>query len=335
MATLKTIVIQGDSTSHAKAKQKNYNHEYGKISDELKQELKDCLALLEKFKFEYIYHHEDLIQQLKAHAPDLIFNLCDEGFNNQAHQELHIPAILDMLDIPYTGAGPTCLALCYNKSLICLLANSLNIPIPDQYYYTNESQPCFFDKFPAIIKPNFGDGSSGITQQAVVHDNQALNEHIHRLKKELSNAPLLIQQYLQGTEFSVGLIGNPGKFEVLPIIEMDYTELPAHLPKILGAEYKWDPTSPYWKQIKFKEAQLKANTKTQLIDYSCVLFERLHCQDYARFDFRADVDGNIKLLEINPNPGLDLLGLMADMNEMPYEKMLEKILSAARNRYNL
>ena len=115
---------------------------------------------------------------------------------------------------------------------------------------------------------------------------------------------MLVQEYLTGAEYSVALVGNPDQgLRALPILEVDFSRLDARLPRILGYESKWEPDSPYWTQIRYQEATLSELMQQQLVEHSARLFERLGCRDYARFDFRADARGEIKLLEVNPNPG--------------------------------
>jgi len=147
---------------------------------------------------------------------------------------------------------------------------------------------------------------------------------------------LLIQEFLTGTEYSVGIIGNPGlSYDVLPVLEVDYSGLPSDLPCILGYESKWMPSSPYWTDIRYREARLDEDKVRKLHDYSKELFERLGCRDYARFDFRADAQGEIKLLEVNPNPGWCWDGkfnIMAGMAGMRYADLLRKIIEAALER---
>jgi D-alanine-D-alanine ligase len=122
---------------------------------------------------------------------------------------------------------------------------------------------------------------------------------------------------------------------VLPVLEVDYSRLDPELPQLLGYESKWEPGSPYWTQIGYREAQLDEDWRRRLADYSTVLFERLGCRDYARFDFRADANGEVKLLEVNPNPGWcwdGKLNIMASMAGLRYSDMLRMILEAAQER---
>ncbi|UCH47679.1 MAG: methyltransferase domain-containing protein [Betaproteobacteria bacterium] len=301
--------------------------------------LKTNLGKLPQFDYEYVDDHRSMIKRLINDPPMLVLNLCDEGYGNKAIMELHVPALLDTLDIPYTGAGPGCLSLCYNKANVRAIASALDVDVPMETYFDPDDQAANLPSyFPALIKPNCGDSSVGITQQAVVNNAVELMAYIERLREEMTGVPLLIQEYLQGDEYSIGLIGNPDKFEVLPPLEVDYSGLPAELPKILSYESKWDPASPYWTDIKYREARLDEETYRKLIHFSSRLFERLECRDYARFDFRADSEGTIKLLEVNPNPGWcwdGKLNLMAGFAGIEYAQLLEMILNAARERIGL
>ena len=116
------------------------------------------------------------------------------------------------------------------------------------------------------------------------------------------------------------------------------TGLDADLPQILGYESKWEPDSPYWSKIKYHEAKLPEQKRRTLVDRAQLLFERLDCRDYARFDFRADANGEIKLLEANPNPGWcwdGKMNIMAGYAGLSYADMLRLILEAAQARYAL
>lgn len=302
------------------------------------QKLKDALNIL-PYKVNYLDHHSKLIDHVQQYKPDFVLNLCDEGFANKATQELHVPAYLEMLNIPYSGATPASLGLCYNKAIVRAVAQSLDIPVPLETYYNPSDQAATLPSiFPALLKPNLGDSSIGITTDAVVNDSVGLVAYLDVLKTSLPDTPILIQEYLTGAEYSVGIIGNPGNFFVLPILVVDYSNLPDKLPKILGYESKWLPDSAYWNKIKYLPATLDQDSERALIDNSMTLFERLGCRDYARFDFRADDHGVIKLLEVNPNPGWcwdGKLNLMAGFAGKSYADMLKLILESAFERYHM
>jgi len=277
------------------------------------------------------------VAELRANPPQMVFNLCDEGYNNDAFMELHVPALLEMLRIPYTGAGPSCLGLCYNKGLVRAIAASLDVPVPLETFYDPADQAATLpSSFPALVKPNYGDSSIGITQHAVVRSSEELLSYLEELRRVLPGRSVLIQEFLSGPEYGVAVIGNPGlTYRSLPLLEVDYSGLDSSLPPILGYESKWIPDSPYWTQIKYQEARLDEDTRRRLVDYSNRLFERLECCDYARFDFRTDSLGEIKLLEVNPNPGWcwdGKLNFMATYAGLRYAELIELILDAAQER---
>jgi D-alanine-D-alanine ligase len=303
------------------------------------EKLKAALGQIEGYKFRYIDHHANLQQTLNKTKTDFILNLCDEGFMNVAAMEMHVPAMLEMQGIQhYTGANPQALVICYNKAIVRAVATSCDIPVPlETYFGTSDQMFTLPSIFPALIKPCEGDSSIGITSQAVVGSAEEAIEYVSLLKEQLPGTPILVQEFLSGREISVALIGN-SKFGLkpLPILEVDYEDLDDSLPKILGYESKWDPKSPYWKDIKYKKATLDEDTHRSLVNWSSLLFERLGCRDYARFDFRQDAEGTFKLLEVNPNPGWcwdGKMNLMAAFAGYSYTDLLKMIIDAAEMRF--
>ncbi len=305
-------------------------------------QLKTALNQFREYSFSYLDNHDTLIndlQDLKGKF-DYVLNLCDEGYFNDARNELHIPALLEMLRFSYTGSGPQCLAFCYDKSLVRGIARELQIPTPEAIYIKPGDKIIDLTLyFPAIVKPNFGDSSFGITQKSVVNNGEELLSAITGIRNQFGyDKPVLIEQFLTGKDLTMGIIGNPrDNYIILPIIEEDYSCLPPELPKICGYEAKWQPNSPYW-NIKSKPANLHPDVVDIIENSSLKLFERLECQDYARFDWRLDAKGNPKLLEVNPNPGWCWDGHLAKMckyADISYKDMLKKILEGAEKRIGL
>lgn len=299
--------------------------------------LKRALGELDEYEFKFMDNHASLMTEIRNNPPRFVLNLCDEGYNNDAFMELHVPALLEMNDIPYSGAGPACLGLCYNKAIVRAIAETLDIPVPAETYFDpSDSSASLPSAFPALVKPNYGDSSIGITMDSVVHNSAQLLGYLDRLRSELPGRPVLVQEYLSGPEYSVGVIGNPGlSTRVLPVLEVDYSGLDPKLPPILGYESKWEPDSAYWNQVKYIEADIPEEAARRLGDHSLLLFERLGCRDYARFDFRTDAFGNIKLLEVNPNPGWcwdGKLNLMAEFGGLRYADLLKMIIDSAQER---
>ncbi len=299
--------------------------------------LKAALETLSDYTFTYEDNHSGLYERLDKNPPAFVLNLCDEGYNNEALKELHIPAMLDMLDVPYTGAGPASLGLCYDKSIVRAVAQQCEIPVPLETYYDPDDQVATIPSmFPALIKPAQGDSSIGITQNAVVHTPEEMVAYLAEVRRTLPGRAVLVQEFLDGPEYTVALIGNPGHgFHALPVLGVDYSKLDPNLPKLLGYESKWQPDSPYWTDIAYQQADLDEESRRSLIDASATLFQRLGCRDYARFDFRTDANGVIKLLEVNPNPGWCWDGkfnLMAAFEGLSYPDLLRMIIDAAQAR---
>jgi len=299
--------------------------------------LKEALSELSDYQFTYFDNHASLISRLRSDLPRFVLNLCDEGFDNDAFKELHIPSLLELLGIPYSGAGPACLGLCYNKFVVRAMAASMDIPVPmETYFNPDDTSATLPSVFPAIVKPNFGDSSIGITQDAVVYSSDELVKYLTKIRETLPGRSVLIEEFLSGPEYSISIIGNPGlSYNILPPLEVDYSSLEPGLPHILGYESKWIPDSPYWTQISYHEAKVNDDIRAKLFDYSNLLFERCGCRDYARFDFRTDSDGEIKLLEVNPNPGWcwdGKLNYMASYEGLRYADLLKMIIEAAQER---
>ncbi|KAI8998233.1 hypothetical protein BC832DRAFT_517822, partial [Gaertneriomyces semiglobifer] len=337
-------VLLGDPSQRCIGKlNDNWNPEDFETRDKLLQALRDlgfpssAISVLDK--------HDNYLRELSERHSTFVFNLCDEGYNNDALQELHVPALLDMLDLPYSGAGPNCLAYCYDKGLVNRTAAAIGVATPKETFYFADSAP---EKetlhatissdigYPAFIKPVKGDNSLGITTRSIVHNEEELDTYMDELRS-LGIKDVIVQEYLQGSEYGVGMVGNKEMgFHFFPVLEVDYSQITSqNLPPILGYESKWDPTSPYWTDISYKSASLPESTIKQLQQWCVMLNERFGCRDYARFDFRADAEGNIKLLEVNPNPGWCWDGKMAYMGKLEgldYKDVIGMILKAACDR---
>ena len=213
----------------------------------------------------------------------------------------------------------------------------MGIPVAEGFFIKPEDSTFEIPfEFPVITKPNFGDSSFGITQRSVANTGEELVNAIVEVREKFGyEKPILVEEFLAGKDFTVGIIGNlPESYVVLPIIEEDYSVLPPDLPRICGYEAKWLPDSPYW-NLKSIPANLPDEMEKFVVECCLKLFERLECRDYCRFDWRLDSKGNPKILEVNPNPGWCWDGHMAKMAKiagLSYPEMLAAILRAAEER---
>lgn len=305
-------------------------------------ELKKNLAELKDYSFMYFDNHDSFVRDLTLcrHQIDYVFNLCDEGFNNNAQHELHIPALCEILGVPYTGSGPQCLAYCYDKSLVRGIAREMNIAVPEAFFIKPEDNIYeLYFAFPVLLKPNSGDSSFGITRRSYTTSIEQIVDAVDEIRNVVGvDKPILAEEFLCGSDLSVGIIGNPPEdYLILPVIEEDYSSLPKDLPRICGYEAKWMPSSPYW-NIRSVPAGLPDSTVKYIEDSCLKLVERLRCRDYCRFDWRLDKRGNPKLLEVNPNPGWCWDGHLARMAKyagISYGEMIKKILASAEQRLKI
>jgi len=299
------------------------------------ERLRAALTELTERNFVYIDNHRDLYTSLRDAAPEFVLNFCDTGLGNDARRELHVPAMLEILDLLYSGSGPVALGLCYDKALVRAVAIAHRVPVPDEVFLRPGDQLPDFS-YPAFVKPNRGDGSVGITEAAIVADAQAAHARVEALRRELPGGDILLQEYLSGTEYGFGLIGNTDTgFTALPMLEVNYDRLDPKLPRLLSYASKVDPESPYWNDISFRPAALDDTTQRQVRDWCAALYDRLQLRDYARFDFRADRDGRLKLMEINPNPAWCWDGKLAHMGKLAglsHSDVLRLIIEAAEQR---
>jgi len=312
----------------------------GRFGDEEREAVRhlcEALGRLDGVRFVVLDDHAVLLDTLRATPPRLVLNFCDTGFRNEWELERNVPALLEVLDIPYTGADPLAISLSTDKAVVRSLAEALSVPVPNETFVDlRDDPPRLPTVYPALIKPNASGGSFGITRDCVVHDAAEAGNYLHWLAGRLEVPEALIQDFLTGPEYTVGLIGNPASgFTVLPPLEIDYGLLDAGLPPVLTYGSKADPTSPYWQKLRFRPADLDDVVRAELVDHCVKLFRRLGIRDYARFDFRCGSDGRPRLLDANTNPTWTWDGkmaLMASWAGLDYAGMLGRILEAAQTR---
>jgi len=313
---------------------------FGEDEQEAVARARDALAGLTGLRVRVLDDHERLIDSLRAEPPQLAVNFCDTGYRNRLALEPNVPGLLELLDIPYTGSGPACMGICADKALVRQLALNHGIPVPNEMLVDLTADPLPLPElYPALIKPNDGCGSQGVTPDSVVHDAAAADAWLRQLAAEPAHGRALIQDFLTGPEYTVGVVGNPEQgLEVLPILEVDYSRLPTDLPPILSYGSKVDPESPYWQALRFREAELPEAVRAQMVDQAVWLFGRLGFRDYARIDFRAGADGVPRLLDANFNPTWSWdgkLAMMAGWAGWDYAGLLARIVAAARARHGL
>ncbi len=329
----RVLVITGD---HALPDPTKWGGGYDDEDLALHAAMRAALESLDGYRFEFLSEHARLLDRIREHRPDLVLNLCDTGFGNIATRELHVPALLELNEVPYTGAPPACMVLSYDKAIVRLIADELGVPVPREVYLQGgRPPPPGADFYPALIKPVHGDGSVGITRDSVVHERAQATRLLDWFRSALPGRDALWQEFLSGTEYGIALIGNPGLgLRAFPPLEVDYEALPEALPPILAFESKTGPENPYG-EVRIRPARLSTAQLQAMKGHAERLFARLQCRDYARFDFRTGADGVIRLLEVNPNPAWSKeakLAKMAAFDGIDYPELLRLILASAEAR---
>jgi D-alanine-D-alanine ligase len=246
-------------------------------------------------------HNPDvLLTGLRLQRPDAVFNLF-EGTADGGHNEAYVAGLLEWLNIPFTGSPFHALCVARNKHLTKRLLQGADIPTPD--FFVVEELPvaeCPLE-WPVIVKPATEDASVGLDQGSVVMDQQSLQKRVTLMLKNYG-PPVLVEQYVQGREFNVGLIEAP-KLKVLPISEILFVDkAPGYWP-IVTYDAKWKPgTRDYEATPPRYPAEVSPKLAERLGAIACDAFNLLGCRDYARVDFRVRPPGKPYVLEVNPNP---------------------------------
>jgi D-alanine-D-alanine ligase len=293
-----------------------------------------ALSGLEGYRFRYINEHRELAKVLRSSPPDLALNLCDHGFRNDATMEAHIPALLDLLGIPYSGANPACLSKCNDMTLVRSVAQTLGIPVPREVYVP--AKRAFIGRdipLPALIEPFCGCGSGPIIDKFVARSLDEACNMVVRLRDAIPGCALLVREFLAGSEYSVGIIGNsPSALDVLPILERDRPGV-GHTGSVIP--YPSRRSNESARATTYRKAGLSAKVRQRLREYAAILFERLTCRDYALVNFQVDESGDIKLISVRPNPSWRWEGELAAMfgfGGRHYPDMFRMILTVALTR---
>ncbi len=270
---------------------------------------------------------------------DLVLNY-SLGINGK-DRYAHIPAICEMLKLPYTGQSPLVAASIMNKKRAkeILLANNLPT-LPYQVFKTQNEKLKKDLKFPLIVKPIAQGSSAGITNKSVVKNVKELKRQIRFILKTF-NEPALVEPFLDGREFSISMLGNPP--QILPIIESDHSLLPKKFLPLDSLEVKWIFEEKGKNNNLICPAKISRSLRKTLEEIALKTWRVLEIADLCRIDIRCDNFGNPFVLEINSPPGLippevsnsSYFPLSARTKGISYEKLLKKIIFSALKRYKL
>jgi D-alanine-D-alanine ligase len=274
---------------------------------------------------------EKSLTALSRSDADLFFNIV-ESYAGDDTKEMHVAAFLDLLGRVYTGASPQALYLAQDKGLAKKLFAFHGIRTPFfATCYRGQLDHCHDVSFPLIVKPVSEDGSIGIDQGSVVQSVKQLMERIHYVQEEF-DSPALIEEYIEGREIYAGILGNQSP-EVLPLIELDLSRLPAGVPKVAGTEVKWDKDSEAYKVTKSAAVEDLDEKTTELLSSTALAaYHALRLRDYGRIDMRLTDKGEVYVIEANPNPWLSSNSeffMSAKKSGRSYSEMIEEIMELA------
>ena len=272
------------------------------------------------------------LSSILRHRVDMVFNIA-EGRGNYRSREVQVPAVLEMLAIPYVGADPACLAVCLDKPLAKHLAASAGITTPPWRLIADHKSLGSINwsgfSFPAFVKPAWEGSSKGIGKESRVASFPAMEREVLRLLA-LYRQPVLVEEFIQGKELTVGIVGTPPR--VMGIMEV--------VPR--GGEdpdffYSRDIKRDWQRQVRYEcPALLPHAVAERIVSDSLTLFVMLGCRDMARIDFRLDSGGQSYFIEANPLPGLrpehSDYPMIAQHAGIDYTHLIGSILESALSR---
>jgi D-alanine-D-alanine ligase len=266
---------------------------------------------------------------------DLVFNLT-ESYAGDETKEMNVAAYMDLLGLPYTGAGPHAHFLAQDKATAKKMFHFHEIRTPFfATAYRGNIDHAHDVKFPLIVKPQSEDGSIGIDAAAVVTGVKELMERVEYVQNEF-DSPALIEEYIEGREIYASILGSYEKTEVLPLIELDLSKLPEGTPKIASRDVKFETESRAYKLTKSQIAEdLDEPTVQKLSETALAAYRAVKLRDYGRIDMRLTSEGEVYVIEANPNPWLSSrheFAMAAKKSGRSYTQLIGEIVDMALER---
>ena len=270
------------------------------------------------------------IDELRRVNPRLVFNLT-EWVRGNRRLDSAIAGVLDMMGLPYTGAAADAMQLARDKALAKQIVADAGLAVPP-HALINGSLPSMDSvSFPAIVKPQFGDGSDEIHGRAFVRSERELVRRVEVIRRR-TNETLLCEEFVPGRDVFVGLLGNEPR--VMPPLELVVGRRGAGAPRFATFRVKNDPAYRTRWRIRYRPARLAPRVMHTLVEASRHIFHALKLRDYARIDYRVTPDDRVVFLEANPNPDLTphTFGRNRCFAGMPYPDLISSIASSALER---
>ncbi len=295
-----------------------------------------------------------ILDKLRELKPDICFNICEGHFGDS--REAQIPALLELLRIPYTGSQVLTLALTLDKPMTKRVLTYHELPTPPFQVFERVDEKLDANmEFPLFVKPSREGTGMGVSAESIVRDESQLRTQLRRLFERYSE-PALVERYIEGREVTIGMVGNlvtpvawrlprnetaPRIFKGLhffPPLEINMDAYPVEEAGIYTSRIKVELAHDFHYLCP---APLDEDVVDELNWLAAATFRVTGCQDVARVDFRLDAnDGNKPyILEINPLPGLNPeysdLCVEARADGWQYDELVNRILNEAASRYRL
>lgn len=325
---LKIAIVRDESSDYVSEEERIEADEH---TDSVANSVKSVLE--KKYLCDILEFNKVLFSKLEYGEYDLVFNLANgPGGENSLG---FLPSILELAKIPYTGSNAVAHNLCYNKLFSSKVLSESGVKTP-KFMGVKELEDIenMTFHYPLMVKPKDEGSSRGIHNDSFIESREELEEMLEKLLEEF-RPPIMINEYIDGRELTVGVIGNYPDLEVLPILEIDFSSLPAGIPKIYSFEvkYQWEDRTNY-----YIPARLSDELKEKVQKVAKKAFRVMELRDYARIDMRIE-DGVPYVIEINSLPGLNPeysdIVKMIEYKGKTYEDLVLKIVELARKRYGL
>lgn len=261
---------------------------------------------------------------------DVAFNIA-EGLVGRS-REAQVPALLDMLQIPYTGSDPVALALCLDKGLAKRVVELAGVTTPRGILMRRADERLPDDLvYPLLAKPVAEGSSKGVLGKSVVDDEQQLRALVDQIVRRFDQ-PALVETYLPGREFTVGVLAAGEQLRVLPAMEIVFTDSSVEHPV-----YSYGHKTETETGVRFDvPAQVDDALAREIAECTSAAFRALGCRDVARIDLRLDAQGRVHFIECNPLPGLSPgfsdLCVIAEAAGIGYGALIGMILAPAIER---
>jgi D-alanine-D-alanine ligase len=284
--------------------------------------------------------HGDLLKLrsgLSRRKPDLVFNLM-ETFGDTQLGAVGVAGLLELLGLPYTGGGPGEIYIQEDKALTKKLLAFDGIRYPEYAVFSPDAdlETAGRLRMPLFVKPLRMDASIGIDGRSLVRGTREMMERVLDIHRRVQDSAL-VEEYIEGREFYVGVLGNVMP-QVFPPIEMDFSALPADAPRVLDSRAKWDEKSPQYKGTRSVVAELPDELRARLQKVALDAYRALRVRDYGRIDLRLTEAGEIYVIEVNASCYLEQsseFAVAAAAAGVEYPTLLHRIAEYAQERHRL